>query len=83
MTKDLFVRPYTSEEQFRNPARISYMIQLMLAVWAQEDNTDMRMGQLLINAARFGGWSNDDIFHCEDEFFAKGFLEMLKKDIEK
>ena len=67
----------------RNPARIPHMLNLMLAVWAVEGNTDMRMGQLLMNAARFGGWAGDDIWNCEDEIFAKGFLEMLKMDIEE
>ena len=64
----------------RNPKRVPHMINLMHMAWAQEDNVDMRMGQLLMNAARLGGWSNDDLWNCEDEIFAKGFLMMINLD---
>ncbi len=67
----------------RNPARIPRMLDLMRAVWAVEGNTDMRMGQLLMNAARHGGWANDDIWNCEEEIFAAGFIKMLQLDIEE
>lgn len=77
---DLFVRKNVEGEPHRNPARIPHMIQLMHAVWAIEGSTEMRMGQLLTTAARMGGWSSDDIFHCEDEIFAAGFIKMLKED---
>jgi hypothetical protein len=39
------------------------------------------MGQLLMSAARHGGWVSDDIWNCEDEIFAMGFLKMLQLDI--
>jgi hypothetical protein len=78
---DLFVKRH-GEIPCRNPARISYMVNMALAVWAVEGNTDYRFGQLLINAARLGGWAGDDIWNCEDEIFAKGFLMMLKSDME-
>lgn len=78
---DLFNKEQ-GETKVRNPARIPHMLNLMLACWAQEDMTDMRMGQLLTNAARMGGWPNDDIWSCEDEIFARGFLRMLKGDME-
>jgi hypothetical protein len=58
------------------------MINLLAAVWAVEGNTDMRMGQILMNAARHGGWASNDIWNCEDEIFAAGFLMMLKLDTE-
>ena len=73
---DLFEKRQ-GEDPCRNPARIPHMINLMRIAWAQSGSTDMRMGQLLMNAARMGGWANDDIWNCEDEIFAKGFLRML------
>ena len=76
-TGDLFVKRH-GEVPCRNPARIPHMINLMHICWAQEDTTDSRMGQLLMNAARLGGWSGDDIWNCEDEIFARGFLQMIK-----
>lgn len=79
---DLFVKKH-GEVPYRNPARIRHMIVLMQAVWAVESNTDHRMGQLLINAARLGGWASDDIWNCEEEIFAQGFLKMLKMDTEE
>lgn len=79
---DLFVKRH-GEVPCRNPARIPQMIQLMHTVWAVEGNTDMRMGQLLMNAARLGGWANDDPWNCEDEIFAAGFLKMLQSDMEE
>ncbi len=81
-TGDLFVRR-RGRTPYRNPARIPHMINLMHICWAQEGNTDMRMGQLLINAARLGGWSHDDLWSCEDEIFAQGFIKMLQMDIEE
>ena len=79
---DLFVKRH-GEVPCRNPARIPQMLQLMQAVWAIEGNTDMRMGQLLVNAARLGGWAHDDIWNCEEEIFAAGFVKMLQMDIEE
>jgi hypothetical protein len=78
---DLFVKRQ-GEVPCRNPARIPQMLDLMRAVWAIEGNTDMRMGQLLVNAARLGGWAQDDIWNCEEEIFAAGFIKMLKMDAE-
>ena len=80
-TGDLFVKRH-GETPCRNPARIPHMINLLHMIWAQEGNTDMRMGQLLMNAARLGGWASDDIWNCEDEIFAQGFLKMLHMDME-
>ena len=74
---DLFSKKH-GQVPCRNPARIPHMMNLMHICWAQEDGTDSRMGQLLMNAARMGGWASDDIWNCEDEIFAKGFLKMYK-----
>jgi hypothetical protein len=81
-TGDLFVKRQ-GEVPCRNPARIPHMINLLHIIWAVEGNTDMRMGQLLMNAARLGGWAGDDIWNCEDEIFAQGFIKMLQMDIEE
>ncbi len=81
-TGDLFVKRQ-GEVPCRNPARIPHMINLMHAVWALEGTTDNRMGQLLVTAARLGGWANDDLWNCEDEIFAAGFIKMLHLDVEE
>ena len=81
-TGDLFVKRQ-GEVPCRNPARIPHMINLLHIIWAQEGNTDMRMGQLLMNAARLGGWANDDIWNCEDKIFAAGFINMLHMDVKE
>lgn len=72
---DLFKR---EEGQPRNPARIPHLINLMHMVWAQ--NPDMRMGQLLTNAAGLGGNATSNIFNTEEEVFAKGLLLMIKEN---
>lgn len=79
---DLFIRRH-GEVPYRNPARIPHMINLMHVCWAQRGGTDSRMGQLLMNAARLGGWAGDDIWNCEDEIFARGFLELIKMNMEE
>lgn len=76
MSGDLFVHEFGKP---RNPARIPHMINLMYSVWALEGWTDMRMGQLLHTAASKGGWEGRDIYNCEEEVFAKGFLTILKE----
>lgn len=63
---------------FRNPDRIPHMINLLYAVWCLPDNRDLRMGQLLMNAAKLGGHGPSDIWNVEEEVFAKGFLAMIK-----
>lgn len=74
---DMFIkRP--GQVPYRNPKRIPHMINLLSIAWAQDNMTDMRLGQLIMNAARHGGWASNDVWNCEDEVFAKGFLEMLK-----
>jgi len=67
---------------FRNPDRIPHMINLMYAAWCLPDNRDLRMGQLLMNAAKMGGHGPNDIWNVEEEVFAQGFLALLKQGIE-
>lgn len=77
MGDDLFKRR-PGEIPYRNPERIAHMVHLLYAAWAV--NPDMRMGQVLMNAARFGGHGPNDIWNVEEEIFAKGLLEMIKDD---
>ena len=82
---NLFIRVH-GQIPYRNPARIPHMVNLLHAVWAQDrpgaNMNDMRMGQLVMNAARIGGWGPNDIFNCEDEIFAQGLLRLLDLKVE-
>lgn len=75
---DLFER---GPDGSRNPARIPHLINLMHIVWAQ--NPDLRMGQLLTNAAGLGGNATSNIFNTEDEILAKGLLLTFKGDMKE
>lgn len=80
MAKDsphLFTRT-PGEMPYRNPERILHMCNLLYAAWCMAP--DSRMGQLLMNAARHGGWGPNDIWNAEEEVFAKGLLAMIKED---
>lgn len=70
-------------QPFRNPDRIPHMINLMYAAWCLPLNRDLRMGQLLMNAARFGGHGPNDIWNVEEAVYAKGFLAMIKMGAEE
>ena len=72
---DLFKRELDGS---RNPARIPHLINLMHIIWAQ--NPDLRMGQLLTNAAGLGGNATPNIFNTEDEILAKGLLLTFRGD---
>lgn len=78
MSSDTLFKRRPGENPFRNPARIPKMIDLMYAAWCLPENRDQRMGQLLMNAASFGGHGPNDIWNVEEEVFAKGFLVMIK-----
>ncbi len=41
---------------------------------------ELRVGQIMIAAARSGGWNNDDIFYCPDDVLLKG-LEILSGEV--
>ena len=54
------------------------LLELVAQVWRTDP--DLRLGQLLVNAARLGGWSNDfDIFSAEDDAIEKGLRNILKR----
>lgn len=37
---------------------------------------EMRMCQIITNAAKHAGWTNDDVFYCPDETLIKGLKIM-------
>lgn len=41
---------------------------------------DLRIGQIIVNAATKGGWTQGDIFYCPDEVLLKG-LEILFNEV--
>ena len=41
---------------------------------------ELRLGQLLENAAYFGDWKNTDIFYCPDEVLVTGLKIILNKE---
>lgn len=43
---------------------------------------ELRIGQIMMNAATKGGWNQHDIFYCPDEITLKG-LQMIYDEIEK
>lgn len=52
----------------RNPKRIPRILAKLQKYWAQDDShADLRLCQLLNNAARQQGWATTDIFCVEDE----------------
>jgi uncharacterized protein YihD (DUF1040 family) len=61
----------------RDPDRMAPLLELVAQVWSADP--DLRLGQLLVNAARLGGWTNDfDIFSAEDDVFEKGLRSILE-----
>ena len=67
----------------RDPARIEEMISLLREVW--ESGPDMRLGQLIFNAARCRHPDIEDVFSIEDGEMRKGLvrlLEIVKKPAE-
>ena len=53
---------------------------LQLISEAIEKHPELRLGQLLENAAHFGGWKNTDIFYCPDEVLVTGLRIILSKE---
>ena len=64
----------------RDPNRIPIILTELCKVW--EEHPDLRLGQLLVNAAHIAGWKNSDIFYVEDDQLRRG-IEELDKWIEK
>ncbi len=59
----------------RDPKRIPKLCSLLSLAWL--DSPDSRLCQLIDSAAHFGGWRQQDIFHCEDDDLEKGLENML------
>jgi hypothetical protein len=60
----------------RDPKRIEPIIQLLWDVW--ERTPDLRLGQIIVNAAR-PNEGCPQILHVEDDKIARGLEEMLKR----
>jgi uncharacterized protein YihD (DUF1040 family) len=57
----------------RNPDRIVSILALLTEVWAE--HPDMRLGQLLSNAAFHAGWKDRDLFYLEDSRLHVGLIK--------
>lgn len=44
---------------------------------------ELRVRQILVNAAHKAGWENDDIFYCPDEVLKKGLIEISQEIVKK
>jgi hypothetical protein len=60
----------------RDPQRIPRILAKIEELWTR--HPDMRLGQLVSNAARLGGWNQNDVFYVEDDKTEKG-LDALKE----
>jgi uncharacterized protein YihD (DUF1040 family) len=56
----------------RDPARIDEVLKLLHEVWTLEP--DLRLGQLIYNAARIRGPDLSDVFSIEDSSLYKGLV---------
>ncbi|CAM3956142.1 DUF1040 family protein [Ectopseudomonas alcaliphila] len=61
----------------RDPERIDDMLDLIREVW--QSNPDLRLGQLIVNAARMHEPATEKIFHIEDGSLAKGLMRYLER----
>ena len=63
----------------RDPARIDEMLEILREVWLQEP--DLRLGQLIFNAARMREPGLQDIYSVEDSTLRIGlvrYMELIK-----
>lgn len=60
----------------RDPARIDEMVELLRQVWHLEP--DLRLGQLVYNAARMRDVELQDVFSIEDASLRKGLARYLQ-----
>jgi hypothetical protein len=60
----------------RDPERIDEMLDLIREVW--QSNPDLRLGQLIVNAARMREPAIENIFYIEDGSLAKGLMRYLE-----
>lgn len=60
----------------RDPDRIDEMIELLGEIWRLQP--DLRLGQLIFNAARIRNPDIDDVFSIEDGDLRKGLVRYLE-----
>jgi uncharacterized protein YihD (DUF1040 family) len=61
----------------RDPDRIKPFLELLQRTWSA--NPDLRIGQLIVNAASLGGWASRDVFYVEDPVVEEGLRHMLER----
>jgi len=59
----------------RDPSRIYRIASYLTEVWRR--NPDLRLAQLISNAASEVGWENPDTFHLEDDKLEEGLMAMI------
>lgn len=59
----------------RDIDRIEPLLGLIKLLWIAYP--DMRLGQLIYNAAAITGWGNKDIFYLEDDQLYRGIKELM------
>jgi len=59
----------------RDIDRIEPLLGLIKLLWIAYP--DMRLGQLIYNAAAITGWGSNDIFYLEDDQLYKGIKELM------
>lgn len=62
----------------RDPRRIDSMLMKIGEIWKK--NPDLRLNQLLSNAASRAKWSDNDLFYLEDDKLLVGLNEMIAED---
>ena len=62
----------------RDPNRIDPLLELLGRAWKADP--DLRLGQLITNAASMGGWTNrNDVFNVEDDLVEDGLRQKVEK----
>ena len=59
----------------RDINRIEPMLELVRELWIAYP--DMRLGQLIQNAAVISGWKTNDVFYIEDDQLANGIKKLV------
>ncbi len=45
----------------------------------RQRHPQLRIGQIIVNAAHMGGWQSDDVFYCPDDSIRLGLSKWLKE----
>jgi uncharacterized protein YihD (DUF1040 family) len=65
----------------RNPKRIEPLLKQIKELW--QKYPDLRLTQLLSNVAITGGWSDNDLYHLEDDKLSDAILKFELNSYEK